>query len=110
MAWAESTLNAGADAVAGTANELRLYLGDPSAGGVELSGGSYAPQTPSFPAASQGETTDTVTFAIPVGGHFDYAGVFDGATLVNQAGLPEEQYGSAGTYDLTVDVSLVNPA
>lgn len=80
-----------------------LFLGDPLASGVEVSGGSYARQSVTFAAAANGsmDHSNQPQFDVPAGADFDYVGYFMGGSCIASDGVTEETYGSAGTYTLT---------
>ena len=80
-----------------------LFLGSPLGAGVEVSGGSYARQSVTLAAASGGSRahSNQPAFDIPAGGNFDYVGYFMGGSCIAEDDVPEETYGSSGTYTLT---------
>ncbi len=82
---------------------IGLYKGSPLDAGVEVSGGSYARQSVSLAAASGGSRahSNQPSFDVPAGGNFDYVGYFMGGSCIAEDDIPEETYGSAGTYTLT---------
>jgi hypothetical protein len=82
-----------------------LFLGAPSGAGVEVSGGTpaYARQSVTLAAADAGARahSNQPEFDIPAGGNFDYVGYYMGGILIAEDDIPEETYGSQGTYTLT---------
>lgn len=101
-----AALDYAADAVASEAAEVSLHTGDPGTSGAsEVSGGSYARQTPSY-AASSGGTADlasSVTFNVPGGVTVSHYGLWDGggAFLGGEALTTPREFASGGTYELT---------
>ena len=70
---------------------------------TEVSGGTYARQRITFNSATSAnlDSSNVPTFDIPASANFDQARFFNaGGTLLAVADLPEETYGSAGTYPL----------
>jgi hypothetical protein len=82
-----------------------LFKGSPLGAGVEVSGGTpaYARQSVTLDAASAGSRahSNQPQFDIPPAGNFDYVGYFMGGSCIAEDDVPEETYGSQGTYTLT---------
>lgn len=82
-----------------------LFKGSPLGAGVEVSGGTpaYARKSVTLAAASGGSRahSNQPQFDVPAGGNFDYVGYFMGGACIAEDDVPEETYGSQGTYTLT---------
>lgn len=106
MAWDAPSLVLATGAVAGQTLYAALFLGDPSAGGVEVNGAPYARQL--IEATEANPAVDVVVFDLPAGAHFDYVGVMSAATagtVKNSAAIPEETFGAAdGTHTVTISI------
>lgn len=112
MAFLEVYLNARTDGGAADVVSLSLHDADPGTTGAnELSGGSYTRETPTWPAASGGDSQDTVTFDVPSGTDLStpYVGAWDGSsTPVFQGGFAGTDQGTwpdGGTLDVTATLS-----
>lgn len=104
--------NLAVDAVTGVspaANRwIGVYSGDPASGGTLV--GSRVAMSPAFPAASGGSSSPTSGTVIPVAASatFSWIGIFDHATagnLLHSYDIPDETYGSAGTYTADPTIS-----
>lgn len=85
----------------GTNRYLALFEGDPSSGGTEASGGSYARQSIAFNASSGGTSTNsnTITFASLSSGTYDHYAIYDAATggnLITYGTLTAEIIANSG--------------
>lgn len=82
-----------------------LFKGSPLGAGVEVSGGdpAYARKSVTLAAADAGARahSDTPVFDVPAGANFDYVGYFMGGACIAEDDIPEETYGSQGTYTVT---------
>lgn len=82
-----------------------LFKGSPLGAGVEVSGGdpAYARKSVTLAGASNGSRahSNQPAFDIPAAGNFDYVGYFMGGSCIAEDDVPEETYGSQGTYTLT---------
>jgi len=89
---------------------MRLFTGNiPSAGGVQVTGGSYAPQTMSFsPAASKKvQTSANVTFTnLPTSQVIVAYGVYDGASLIDEKSLDSPFIADVNVNTLQVSYSF----
>ena len=103
MPFSEAQRNAWLDNLSSVT--VGLFLGSPLGTGVEVSGGdpAYARQSVTLSAASGGSRahSNQPEFNIPSGGNFDYVGYFIGGSCIAEDDVPEETYGSQGTYTLT---------
>lgn len=124
MSWFDVELNAQADSTAGRIATVHLHDGDPGDTGLdnEVSGGSYAPATPTFEAAGaegplgatdQPETVGRAwcapSFSVPADTtltHYSYRDVTD--EVLGTFALPADEYfPDAGTYAPSVGVGPV---
>lgn len=74
--------------------------------GTEVTGGSYARQTPTWSTAATSATNCTVTFSVPAGTTVKGVEVFDsGGTYLDGAaigGASGQNFATAGTYQVTL--------
>lgn len=97
----EAALNAAVDAITGNITACSLHTADPGTTGTsEVTGGTYARQTPTFGAASGGSaaTTGDMTFDVPSGQTVSWIGLWAGATFYGKDDVVDEAYGSDGQY------------
>ncbi|WP_251550317.1 hypothetical protein [Rhodococcus sp. 11-3] len=109
-----ATANAIADFIAARGNTFSLHTANPGAAGTanEASGGGYARQTGTYPAASGGETTtDEMVFDVSAG-TYTHACRWNGSTLIEVIDNPDITISPAGEAKLThkVKVNYTAPA
>lgn len=106
MAFQNSLFNVALDAMAGAIVSISLHEADPGGTGAnEVTGGTYARQTPSWGAASAGAVAiDTpAEFDIPGGSTVAYVGLWsvgpqwEGSIILDNS----EIYAGDGTFTLT---------
>jgi len=104
--------NLAVDAVTGyspSANRwIGVYNGDPASGGTLV--GARTAMSPTFPAASSGSSTPATgtVIAVAASATFSWVGIFDavsGGNLLHSYDIPDESYGSAGTYTAKPTIS-----
>jgi hypothetical protein len=87
------------------ADQARLYTTAPTATapGTEVTGGTYAPQTITWSAPTNGVITGTVIFDVPAGVTVAGAGVHraDG-TFLDGGAVASQSFATAGTYELAL--------
>lgn len=114
MAFTTAALNAATDGIAGNITAISLHTADPSTTGAsEVTGGTYARQTPTYGAASasSADITASLTFNIPAGTTVTHYGLWAGATFYGGNTLAtSESYTGSGTYTLTSAVIDANAA
>ena len=111
LAMRNAALNA--VCVSSSAGYFALFIGDPNAGGVEVTGGLYARQSATPPSASGGVVTwPSVVFQVPGGGthptHWARFTTSSGGSFYESGALPNggESYNSAGTGTLTLVMDM----
>ena len=84
-----------------TVDACSLHSADPgSTGASEISGGSYARQTPTFNAASGGSRAlnADLTFDVPAGSTVAYVGYWSGSTFLGSDQVTSESFAADGQY------------
>lgn len=87
------------DFITGDINVLSLHFDDPgSTGANEVSGGGYSRQTPSYPAATGGQTdlSSSLTYSVDAGTTVKYWGAWDASNNF-LLGRPMQNTASGGT-------------
>lgn len=115
MALTNGLFNTGLDAMVGTADSVSLHESDPDPSGTnEVSGGSYARQTPTWDAASGGAVSisSSISFDVPGGSTVAYVGLWDstGPTWKGSIELSaSESFSGDGTFTVTsMTITLSN--
>lgn len=115
MALTNSLFNTGLDAMVGDINSVSLHEADPDPSGTnEVSGGSYARQTPSWDSASGGAVSlgSSMSFDVPGGSTVAYVGLWDsaGPTWKGSIALDaSESFSGDGTFTITsLTITLSN--
>lgn len=114
MAFQNALFDTGLDAMAAEIVSVSLHSTDGGAtGSDELTGGTYARQTPTWGAASSGSvsTTDPIAFDVPGGSTVAYVGLWDSgpAWLGSIALENSEQFAGDGEFTVTsVTINAVN--
>lgn len=110
----DSTKNVGLDAIAAVIDRVSAHTGNPGATGAnEVTGGSYARQTPTWSAAAFGvaSLSGALTFSVPAC-TISYAGLWTNAGTVfrGYVVLPTPRvFTGAGTWVVDdLDLSLAN--
>lgn len=114
MAFTVARVTAAIDAAVEDTTHIQLHDGDPGSGGTDNVAGEVAGREAFvFPAASNGETEQSVEFAITgAGGPYGYATGWNqssGGTHQWTAPLsPAETFAGAGTLEVTVTATATN--
>lgn len=112
MAFATATKNLAVDAITGAGNWTSLHTADPgTTGASEATGGSYARQQSTFPAASGGVSTGSeVTFgglpAAAYGFFGEWSAVSAGTFRHGNVLTPAMTLGGTGTLKVTPSVTF----
>lgn len=114
MAFEDDLFDVGLNAFAGEIDEISLHEAEPSSGSDEVSGGSYARQTPTWSPAENGSvsTDGNITFDVPGGSTVAWVGLWgsEGNPWYGAIATDEtESFGADGQFTLTaVTITMVN--
>jgi len=110
MAFTQARVHAAIDAAVGTVTHVQLHTGDPGGSGTSAVASGVDRVAIDLPAASGGQTEETVTFTIPgAGGPYTHVSLWTASTGGTYCGSgvldPQESFAGAGTLDVTVTVT-----
>lgn len=114
MALTNGLFNTALDAMAGDAVSVSLHSSNPDPTGAnELTGGTYARQTPTWGAASGGTVsiTSDLVFDVPGGSTVAYVGLWDtGGSWLGSIQLTDsESFAADGQFTVTaMSITLTN--
>lgn len=104
--------NVALDGFASNTVYCALFNGDPSGGGVEITGGSYARQQVTWNAASGAnlDSNGSLTFSVPASSTVNYLALYSaltGGTLYGTQSVPAETFTNAGQFIVNdIDITL----
>lgn len=107
MALTNALFNTGLDAMAGDIDSVSLHESNPDPDGSnEVSGGSYARQTPTWDAASGGTVSigSSLSFDVPGGSTVAYVGLWDSTGPDWKGSIQldsSESFSGDGTFSVT---------
>lgn len=107
MALTNSLFNIALDAMAGNVDSISLHQSNPDPSGTdEITGGTYARQTPSWGTASAASVgiNANIVFDIPAGSTVAYVGMWDSAGPTWRGSVQldnSESFSGDGTFTLT---------